>query len=224
MTLHCHKKELKYKMKVFLLEDDYNLNEAIKDSLEIYNLEVTSFYDGKQAFENLTNSYDIYILDINTPHISGLELLSIIKSMNQSSKVLIISANIDMETIRRAYNLYCDDYLKKPFDVEELLLKIKKYLPNEERIFINEDTIYDFYLKKIFVNDKQIELTKNEKTLLFLLMKNKSSKISYPLIEDYVYGGISKSSDSIRSLVKRLRKKLPKDLILNSLDEGYYIK
>lgn len=211
-------------MKVFLLEDDYNLNEAIKDSLEIYNLEITSFYDGKQALENLTNSYDIYILDINTPYISGIELLSIIKDMSQTSKVLIISANIDMETIRRAYSLNCDDYLKKPFDVEELLLKIKKYLPSEEKIFINEDIIYDFYLKKIFVNDKQIELTKNEKTLLFLLMKNKSSKISYPLIEDYVYGGISKSSDSIRSLVKRLRKKLPKDLILNSLDEGYYIK
>lgn len=211
-------------MKVFLLEDDYNLNEAIKDSLEIYNLDVTSFYDGKVAFENLTNSYDIYLLDINTPNMSGLELLDSIKNINSSSKVIIISANIDMETIRKAYNLNCDDYLKKPFDIEELSLKIKKYIPTHEEISLDENTLYNFKSKEIYINKYLIELTKNEKNLLFLLMKNKGNKISHEQIEDYVYNGNPKSSDAIRSLVKRLRKKLSKDLILNSLDEGYYIK
>jgi len=62
----------------------------------------------------LTNGYDIYILDINTPNISGLEILSFIKNMNPISKVLIISAIINIETIKIAYNLNCDDYLKKP--------------------------------------------------------------------------------------------------------------
>lgn len=211
-------------MKVFLLEDDYNLNEAIKDSLEIYNLDVTSFYDGKVAFENITNSYDIYLLDINTPNMSGLELLDSIKNINLSSKVIIISANIDMETIRKAYNLNCDDYLKKPFDIEELSLKIKKYIPTHEEISLDENTLYNFKSKEIYINKYLIELTKNEKNLLFLLMKNKGNKISHEQIEDYVYNGNPKSSDAIRSLVKRLRKKLSKDLILNSLDEGYYIK
>lgn len=211
-------------MKIFLLEDDYNLNEAIKDSLEIYDFEVLSFYDGKVAFENLTNNCDIYLLDINTPNTSGLELLDYIKNINPSSKVIIISANIDIETIRKAYYLKCDDYLKKPFDIEELSLKIKKYIPNQEKISLDENSFYDFKSKEIYINEYLVELTKNEKNLLFLLMQNKGNKISYAQIEDYVYNGNSKSSDAIRSLVKRLRKKLPKELILNSLDEGYYIK
>lgn len=211
-------------MKIFLLEDDYSLNEAIKDSLEIYNFDITSFYDGEIALENLTNGYDIYILDINTPNISGLEILSFIKNMNPISKVLIISAIINIETIKIAYNLNCDDYLKKPFDVEELFLKIKKYLPHEENIFLSEDIFYNFSSKELFEKGKTLELTKNEKNLLFLLMKNRGSQVSYSLIEDYVYNGVPKSSDAIRSLVKRLRKKLTKNLILNNLDEGYYIK
>lgn len=75
----------------------------------------------------------------------------------------------------------------------------------------------------VFENEK-IELTKNEKNLLYLLIKNIGTTISYLQIEDFVYDGETKSSDAIRSLIKRLRKKLPEDLILNSLDEGYYIK
>lgn len=211
-------------MKFFLLEDDYNLNEAIKESLEIYNFEVVSFYDGKKAFDNLTNNYDIYILDINTPNLSGLEILSSIKDLESNAKVLIISANIDMESIRKAYNLHCDDYLKKPFDVEELILKIERIIPFNERVILAENIVYDFASKEIFIDNKILKLTKNEKILLFLLMKNRGIKISYNQIEDYVYDGTSKSSDAIRSLVKRLRKKIPKELILNSLDEGYYIK
>lgn len=211
-------------MKVFLLEDDYNLNEAIKESLETYDFNVISFYDGKKAYDKLTSSYDIYVLDINTPNISGLEILSTIKDMSSNSKVLIISANIDMESIRVAYNLDCDDYLKKPFDVEELILKIKKYIPNEEKVKLLDDLHYDYFSKNIFIEGQILKLTRNEKNLFYLLAKNRGNKITYSQIEDYVYDGEDKSTDAIRSLIKRLRKKLPKDLIFNSTDEGYFIK
>ena len=67
-------------------------------------------------------------------------------------------------------------------------------------------------------------MTKREKDLLVLLLDNKGKTISYENIENFVYQGESKSSNAIRSLLKRLRKKLPKDLILNSIEEGYFIK
>ena len=69
-----------------------------------------------------------------------------------------------------------------------------------------------------------LELTKNEKNLLFLLVENLGLKVSYEQIENFVYQGESKSSDAIRSLIKRVRKKIPKEVIFNSLDEGYFIK
>ena len=114
-------------MKIFLLEDDYSLNESIKEIIELENHTIDNFYDGEVAFNNFSNDYDLFILDINVPNIKGLELLKIIKNTNFRTKVIIISANININLIKEAYDLGCDDYLKKPFDLEELVLKINRY-------------------------------------------------------------------------------------------------
>ncbi len=114
-------------MKIFLLEDDYSLNEAIKEIIELENHSIDNFYDGENALSNIRYDYDLYILDINTPNIDGLELLKIIKSTNFKSKVIMISANINIELMKKAYDLGCDDYIKKPFNLEELIFKINRY-------------------------------------------------------------------------------------------------
>ena len=212
-------------MKIFLLEDDYSLNEAIKEILEIEKHVVYNFYDGEVAFDNIVNNnYDLYILDINVPNISGLDVLEKIKSISLNSNVIIISANVNIGLIKEAYILGCDDYLKKPFDLEELVLKIKRYGRNPNNINLTPNISFSILEKELYLNTEKIELTKNERNLLYLLIKNMGNTISYSQIEDFVYDGKSKSSDAIRSLIKRLRKKLTEDLILNSLDEGYYIK
>ena len=118
----------------------------------------------------------------------------------------------------------CDDYLKKPFDLEELVLKINRYEQKSKLLYLDKNIIFNLSRKELTINNKNIELTRNEKNLLYLLANNLGSKINYDQIENFVYEGEVKTSDAIRSLMKRLRKKLPKDLILNSLDEGYYIK
>ena len=211
-------------MKIFLLEDDYSLNESIKEMLETENFIVDSFYEGDVAYENIIGDYELYIFDINVPNIDGLYLLEHIKNINPNSKVIIISANINMDKIKEAYLKGCDDYIKKPFDIEELLLKINKYTQKSHIFILDENLYFNKNDKKLFLENIEITLTKNEKNLLLLLINNKNNKVSHSQIEDYVYDRVSKSSDAIRSLVKRLRKKLSKDLILNSLDEGYYIK
>ncbi len=211
-------------MKIFLLEDDYSLNEAIKEIIQLENHSVENFYDGETAFSKISNDFDLYILDINIPNINGLEILKQIKQINLKTKVIIISANINIDLIREAYTLGCDDYIKKPFDIEELLLKINRYEKKDTIIYLDINITFNTISKELIINNKTVELTKNEKNLLFLLVDNLNNKISYEQIENFVYEGTSKTSDAIRSLVKRLRKKLPKDLISNSLDEGYYIK
>ena len=211
-------------MKIFLLEDDYSLNEAIKEIIQLENHSVENFYDGETAFSKISNDFDLYILDINIPNINGLEILKQIKQINPKTKVIIISANINIDLIREAYTLGCDDYIKKPFNIEELLFKINRYEKKDTIIYLDINITFNTISKELIINNKTVELTKNEKNLLFLLVDNLNNKISYDQIENFVYEGTSKTSDAIRSLVKRLRKKLPKDLISNSLDEGYYIK
>lgn len=211
-------------MKIFLLEDDYSLNETIKEMLEMNNHKINSFYDGEVAYENIFNNYDLYILDINIPSLNGLEILKSIKNMSTKTKVIMISANINIETIKEAYNLGCDDYLKKPFDVEELILKVEKLDKKDTEIFLDENIYFSPITSELYIDSQKVELTKREKDLLVLLLDNKGKTISYENIENFVYQGESKSSNAIRSLLKRLRKKLPKDLIQNSIEEGYFIK
>lgn len=211
-------------MKIFLLEDDYSLNESIKEMLEIENFIVDSFYEGDVAYENIIGNYELYIFDINVPNIDGLFLLEHIKNMTPNTKVIIMSANINIDKIKEAYNKGCDDYIKKPFDIHELLLKVNKYTKNSHFVILDDNLSFNKKEKKLFLESKEIDLTKNEKNLLFLLINNKGQKVNHVQIEDFVYDRVAKSSDAIRSLVKRLRKKLSKDLIFNSLDEGYYIK
>ncbi|MDZ7880478.1 MAG: response regulator transcription factor [Saprospiraceae bacterium] len=211
-------------MKIFLLEDDYSLNESIKEMLEIENFIVDSFYEGDIAYENIIGNYELYIFDINVPNIDGLFLLEHIKNITPNTKVIIMSANINIDKIKEAYNKGCDDYIKKPFDIHELLLKVNKYTENSHFVILDDNLSFNKKEKKLFLESKEIDLTKNEKNLLFLLINNKGQKVNHVQIEDFVYDRVAKSSDAIRSLVKRLRKKISKDLILNSLDEGYYIK
>lgn len=211
-------------MKIFLLEDDYSLNEAIKEIIELENHVVDNFYDGEIAFNNISNDYDLYILDINIPNMNGLEILKSIKNKNPKTKVLIISANININLIREAYILGCNDYIKKPFDLEELIFKINRYEKKNKLIYLDKNIAFNLLNKELIIDGEIFELTKNERNFLFLLVENLGKKVSYEQIENFVYQGESKSSNAIRSLIKRVRKKLPKELIFNSLEEGYFIK
>jgi DNA-binding response OmpR family regulator len=138
-------------MKIFLLEDDYSLNEAIKEILELENHIVDNFYDGEIAFDNiLNNNYDLYILDVNVPNIDGLEVLEKIKSISLNLNVIIISANINIDLIKKAYLLGCDDYLKKPFDLEELILMLARYEKKNKYISLTTEIHFNTFNKELY--------------------------------------------------------------------------
>lgn len=209
--------------KIFLLEDDFSLNETIKEMLEKNGFIVDTFYNGQKAFDNILGDYILYIFDINVPQIDGLTLLEKVKSVNPNAKVIIISANIDIDKITQAYEKDCDDYIKKPFDIQEFRLKIKK-ITNQFEIQKLDNLSFNMKKRALYHDDTEISLTKSEKSLLFLLLNNRGEKITHNQIEEFVYDGVAKTSVAIRTLIKRVRQKLPKDTILNILDEEYYIK
>lgn len=212
-------------MRILLLEDDLILNEILQEHLIEKKHTVFSVFTGNDAQDAIySKNFDILLLDVNVPNINGFELLNELRKNGiKTPAIYITSANM-LEDIEKGFNSGCDDYIKKPFDIEELLLKINKYTQKSHIIILDENLYFNKNDKKLFLNNIEIELTKNERNLLILLINNKSNKVSHSQIEDYIYDRVSKSSDAIRSLVKRLRRKITKDIIFNSLDEGYYIK
>lgn len=200
-------------MKILLLEDDAALNRAIKKVLELdANNSVESFLDGQDVLNSLHHPYDLYILDINVPNVNGLDLLRLISDKNNLAKVMVISSNTDLNSLKEAYRLGCVDYLKKPFHLDELRIKIAKLKIPRKHLSSN-----------IKLKNNDDALTKKERTLLNLLLENQETVVTYELIEEHVYQDKTMTMDGLRALVRRLRSKLADDIIKNILDEGYSV-
>ena len=199
-------------MNILLLEDDIALNKAINKVLELDHHNVSTFIDGQDILENLDQMYDLYIFDINVPHVNGLELLEIIMHQNNQANVIMISSNIDIQSIQTAYKSGCVDYLKKPFHIAELRAKINRLKISREHLF-----------STVKFKSEEYTLAKKEKRLLNLLLDNLTLVVTYEMIENYVYENRPMTMDALRALVRRLRSKLADDIIENILDEGYSI-
>lgn len=111
-------------MHILLLEDNYSLNKAMKEILELHGHDVTAVTDGMAAKEQINKDIDLYLLDITVPHINGVELLDFILTTYPKAKAILISADIVLDTIYQTYAQSSVDSIKKPFMLPELLNKI----------------------------------------------------------------------------------------------------
>lgn len=215
-------------MKIFLLEDDFSLNKIINDSLIDRGFFVDSFLDGYKAVQAvLSNIYDIYIIDLNVAGFDGHQILEIIGKEHKTLPVVIISAALDLENIKKSYDLGCNDYLKKPFDFEELFLHIKYLIKsiyqNDQNgeIELGYGFRYSIDRQTLHRHSHEITLTQNEKLLLDLLILNIGKVVAIETIHDYVWGGKMVEAVSMRSLVYKLQKKLKNGMIVNIRGVGY---
>jgi DNA-binding response OmpR family regulator len=214
-------------MKIFLLEDDFALNKIITKSLNDKGYYVYSCHDGYKAVNIvLDGSYDLYILDLNVLGFSGHKILELIRDRDKQSPVIIISAQIDISKIRESYNLGCNDYIKKPFDFEELYLRIQYHLShetkkNDDLVDIGNSFSFDKTKKALFHNEKNIDLSIKEKLLLNLLVNNINEVVSIEMIHEYVWNGKQIEAVSMRSMIHKLKKQLKSAMIVNIRGEGY---
>jgi len=209
-------------MKIALIEDEKDLNFAIKQLLEIENYIIESFYSIKDFFKQINKKYDIIIADISLPDGNFLEELNKHPSIKENSKFIIISAHTQIENIKKAFKLGAIDFIKKPFDIEELILRIERFSKKEDFIKIKENLYFNTkeYLLKYCNNI--INLTKKESKLLeFLLEKKAFAK--FEEIENYVWNEPI-VPNTLAATVKRLRKKLPENIkIISKRNLGYKI-
>jgi two-component system, OmpR family, response regulator len=212
-------------MKILLLEDNKKLNETITKRLTIKGYSVLSIIDGAQAYEKITDGFSCFILDINVPNVDGIKILKKIREYYQTLPVIIISASVELDVIKQAYDFGCNDFLKKPFFIDELEIKIERFCNiQNNKIYFDENCYFDFKSSIIQMNDKEVRLTKKEKLLINLFLTKKNQVISYESIENYVWEGNFASLESIRSLIRRVRKIIDKDYIQTVVDTGYIFK
>lgn len=212
-------------MKILLLEDNQKLNDTITKRLKMKGYTLFSFTDGALAYEAVSDGFSCFILDINVPNIDGIKILKKIREYYSTLPVIIISASVELDVIKQAYDFGCNDFLKKPFFIDELEIKIEKLCNiQNDKISFDENCYFDFKSSVIQMNEKEIRLTKKEKLLMNLFLTKKNQVISYEAIENYVWEGNFASLESIRSLIRRLRKILNKEYIQTVVDTGYLFK
>jgi len=212
-------------MKILLLEDNKKLNETITKRLKLKGYNVLSFLDGAKALEAIEEGFSCFVLDINVPNVDGIKILKKIREIYQDLPVIIISASVELDVIKESYDFGCSDFLKKPFFIDELEIKIERYCQiQDDKIQFDENAYFDFKSSLLVINDIEKRLTKKEKLLLNLFITKKNQVISYESIENYVWEGNYASLESIRSLIRRVRKILDKEYIQTVVDTGYIFK
>lgn len=215
-------------MKILLLEDEVMLNESIGEYLEQNNHTVESFFDGSKAYDALlSSSYDLLILDINVPNIDGLTLLEKIHALKIHTPTIYISALVDIEDISRAYTLGCYDYLKKPFHLKELSLKIDRIVLSSEtpRVHLRLSKNYSYdqeHSVLLFRGETQV-LSKRQSQIIDLLARNRGRVVDFEQFRIYVWDEQIVDNATIRAEINRLKKFLQENVIQNVRGMGYMI-
>ena len=216
-------------MKILLLEDELMLNESIQEYLEELGHSVESYLDGIKAYESIQkNAYDLLILDINVPGIDGLSFLERIQELKIHTPVIYISALVDIEDISRAYNLGCYDYLKKPFHLKELSLRIDRVKLDKEipRVHLRLSKHYSYdqeHSTLLFKNEAQT-LTKRQSQIIDILARNRSMVVDFEQFRIYVWDEQIIDNATIRAEINRLKKILKEDVLINVRGMGYMIE
>jgi DNA-binding response OmpR family regulator len=211
-------------MKVLVIEDDIQLNTTIKKFLELNNYEVQTVLDGKKALDTIQDSkFDLYVVDINIPNINGLEFIKHIREYDKESAIIMITASLDIDDFTKAYEYGCNDYIKKPFHLKELDVRIKKLFDDKEILKINDYMSYNFKYQELTINGKVVHLRKKTNKLLQILLKNLNHTVKTEEIIKYVWADEKKENYPLRQLTADLRKELntKKEHIISVFGVGY---
>ena len=211
------------KTSILMVEDEENLHEALKLNLELEGYEVTSAFDGAAALKAVENEYfDLIILDVMLPEMDGISVTETIRISNNEVPILILSAKNSSADRVLGLKKGADDYLTKPFNLEELLLRVHKLI-NKNKKLLDKSTIGDTYTfgnitvdfkaqEATGFNGEKIQLSKKETMLLKLLIENKNEVVPREKILQAVWGyNVYPTTRTIDNFILNFRKYFEED-------------
>ena len=214
-------------MKILLLEDELMLNNSICEYLKGIGHMVESFTDGQEVIDSVDTSFDLLIMDINVPSKDGFTILSELNAKKIYIPTIYISALIDIEDISKAYDLGCREYIKKPFHLEELGIKInqllKKDQSNTSHIRFSENYSYAKDTQTLYFNAEPQNLTKKQLEIIHILALNINMIVDFERFRIDIWDGENIDNPTIRAEISRLKKALKEDFIKNIRGLGYKI-
>ncbi|RYY57696.1 MAG: response regulator transcription factor [Chitinophagaceae bacterium] len=208
----------KKKISILLVEDEENLHEALKLNLELEGYDVTSAYDGAAALKAVANEYfDLLILDVMLPEMDGISVAETIRISNNEMPILILSAKNSSADRVLGLKKGADDYLTKPFNLEELLLRVHKLIDKNKKLqdrstvgnsYTFGNNIIDFKAQEATTQSNgKIQLSKKETMLLKLLIENKNEVVPREKILQAVWGyNVYPTTRTIDNFILNFRK------------------
>ncbi len=210
---------------ILLLEDDLLLGESLQDFLEEEGFDVALCRNGQEALNlSFERQFDLYLLDINVPLINGLDLLKDLRDADDVTPAIYLTSHQDKSVMMNGFESGADDYLKKPVDMDELLVRIAALLRRTKGA--QECTVGALCLddahKSITFNGKRLELTVKEYQLLALLMRHAGKVVTKEMITEELWSASETVSEgAVRVYINRLKSELGTEMIENVRGVGY---
>jgi two-component system alkaline phosphatase synthesis response regulator PhoP len=208
---------------ILLVEDEVHLHDALKLNLSLEGYEVTSAFDGPEALKQIEQAhFDLIILDVMLPGLDGFSITEIVRLNNNQTPILILSAKNTSANKVQGLKIGADDYMTKPFNLEELLLRVSKLIQKSNNAaqipalehYVFSGNIFDFNaLQATTYNGEIITLTKKEAMLLKLLIDNKNTVVSRERILQTVWGyNVFPNTRTIDNFILNFRKYFEQDV------------
>jgi DNA-binding response OmpR family regulator len=217
-------------MHILVIEDQPKLADNIRQFLELEHYAVTVCHDGRDGFEKaMTQEIDLLILDINLPGMDGYVICSMLRENKKNVPILMLTARTKQKEIVQGLNMGADDYLTKPFDLSELLARVKALLRRNGRekspILWAGQISVDTNAREVKKNKKKVELSPKEYSLFEFLLRNKGNVQDRPRILEHVWGGRDELlfSQTVDVHIAYLRRKLGKNVIQTVPGKGYLV-
>jgi DNA-binding response OmpR family regulator len=211
--------------RVLLLEDDLLFAESLVDLLEENGFEVVHVANGQSALEKtFSQRFDLYLLDINVPLIDGNTLLQELRDAKDTTPAIFVTSHKDKEMLKKSFLCGADDFITKPFDNEELLLRISALLKRAKSDNVSCVGLLcnDALHKRFLYNNQELELSKKEYELLLLLVKHVNATVPKEMILDALWSSSEGGSEgALRVYINRIKGLLPQLNIENIRGIGY---
>lgn len=206
------------------MEDDTVFLALMHDFFDKKGWLCEDFLDAKSLLDAMKNTvYDLYIIDVNLPEFNGVALLKEIRTKYPQVPTIMVSGLTDIETVMDAYDGGCDEYLKKPFDLRELEVKVSK-LMNDKVLDLSESVKYDVSGRILFVDGEEVHLSQKESNLLHTFMTNINRPLTHDYLESVIWGSVEDNGHALRNLILRMRKRIGKGIIDTVQGKGYILR